>query len=611
MSQQSRLFSMMQVDKTAQLIEQVRQLHKQSINAFAATMAVLFYVAYRIKGEMADSLLWGWVGIIVLINLYLLVWIYRLSRSGLNRNNARAYMYSYQLEAILHGGAWGMLPFLLVGANEPLHQLFAYYVLCGMAAGAIATTAMIYRIYLSFMLSMMLPSIAWQMAELGLQIFDMGAIGLLIIFVVAMLFLSHAHYDSVIKTIRLIQQNDELVDGLRSEAQRSEAANRSKTEFLSNTSHELRTPLNAIMGFSSLLMKFHKPELPDKAREYVGSIHQAGNHLSELINQVLDLAKIETDKVKAESRPVDLKALLGDCIELMRPLAVEHEVTLKDVTDDCLDNDAGIYVMADPLRLRQVVINLISNAVKYNQPWGEVAIHCAVTDGQVRVEVEDTGLGIPAEFQPEIFTPFTRAHQHLNVEGTGIGLAVTRKNLELMGSDIQLHSSVGTGSRFWFSLPRADAPMVPTNEVEAAVSSAHTGLDIQLLYVEDNPLGLRLMQEVMGQVDGITLHCAETGEAGYRLALQTLPDVIILDINLPDISGVEVMKRLREEPLTRHIPVLALSASALAEDVERGLRAGFSEYLKKPCMPDEIVQRVIELATQGQGPRFARSATTS
>lgn len=607
MTHQERLLSMMQTDKTAQLIEQVRQLHRQSVYAFFATMVVVGFVIFRVQGNMSSLWLNTWVGTIVAINIYLLIWIYHLKRHGLNRDNVRAYMLSYQLEAILHGTAWGMLPFLLAGSEDPLHEMFAYYVICGMAAGAIGTTGMIYRIYLSFMLTMMLPSIIWQVLELGVDIFDMGTIGLMVIFVIALLVVSHGHYDSIVKNIMLVQQNEQLVDELREEAKRSEAANRAKTEFLSNTSHELRTPLNAIMGFSSLLMKFCQQDLPEKAREYVRNIHQAGSHLSELINQVLDLAKIETDKVSVKSEAVNLSGVLGECLELMRPLAVEHGVQLEEQI--AAGNDDSFYALADPLRLRQVMINLISNAIKYNQAGGSVQVNCSSRDNRVRIEVVDSGVGIPVDKFQEIFTPFTRAHQHLNVEGTGIGLTVTKKNLELMGSRIQVASQDGGGSRFWFELPRAEAPeMSPQLEVGKEFC-VPTELDIQLLYVEDNPLGMRLMQEVMEQVDGITLNCAETGEAGYRLALELCPDVIILDINLPDISGMEVVQMLRADPRTRNVPVVALSASALAEDVERGLQAGFTEYLKKPCLPDEIVERVIALANPRQLPVTSVSAS--
>lgn len=601
MTTQARLLSIMQIDKCAQLIEQVNQLHRQSVNALVATMVVLFYVAYRIHGELPDRDLWTWVTIIGLINVYLLIWIWRVRSQGINQQNVRRFLLAYQLEALLHGTAWGMLPFILANSQDSLHQLFSYYVICGMAAGAIATTGMIYRIYLSFMLTMMLPSIIWQIFELGVDIFDMGAIGLLIIFVVAMLFLSHAHNVSIVRGIRLLQQNEELVNSLREEAHRADAANRAKSEFLSNTSHELRTPLSAIMGFSNLLMKIRSQDLPKRAREYVRNIHHAGSHLSELINQVLDLARIETDKADAQAQAVHLESLLGETLQLMRPLAEEHQVSLSQIDTEQHRLPQDIYVKADPLRLRQVMLNLLSNSIKYNHAGGRVDVSYRLESGRAWIEVRDTGLGIPRDKHQEIFTPFTRVHPHLNLEGSGIGLAVTQKNLQMMGSEIELDSVEGKGSCFRFALPCSEPPEQQELEsAQFASSLVAPATPVQVLYVEDNPMGLRLMQEVMGEVEGINLLCAETGEEGYRMAVESLPQVVILDINLPDISGVEVMRRLRANPLTCHIPALALSASAMDDDVERGLEAGFTEYLKKPCLPDEIVSRVLTLARRQQ-----------
>ncbi|MBD3669694.1 MAG: response regulator [Gammaproteobacteria bacterium] len=585
----------MQVDKTSQLIAQVDQLYKQSLNALVATLAVMAFVTYQISGNVPHTQLWIWVSVIVLINIYLTIWILRIRKTGVHQNNVRLYLYTYQIEAILHGGSWGMLPFLLLNNPDPESQLFAYFVVCGMAAGAIATTAMIYRIYLSFMLPMLLPIIIWQGIGFGPQMFDSGAFGLLLIFFIAMLALSHAHYDSVIKTIRLVQQNEDLVNDLRQAVERSEAANQAKTEFLSNTSHELRTPLNAIMGFSSLLMKFSLDDLPQKAKEYVRNIHQAGSHLSDLINQVLDIAKIETNKAPVELRAVDIRSMLRETMKLMRPLAVQHQVHLKDDSVE-IETDAS-WVTADPLRLRQVLINLISNAIKYNREQGDVSIRCMLHDGFVRIEIEDNGIGIAPDKHEEIFSAFSRVHHDLKIEGTGIGLTVSKKNLELMGSNIHMSSEPGIGSKFWFDLPRAETPSESLPGIDLPGFDTEAIYDIKVLYVEDNPLGMRLMQEVMSQVQGITLFCAETGEQGYQMALDTLPDVILLDINLPDISGMEVMQRLRELPGMQLVPMVALSASALTDDVELGLKAGFTEYLKKPCPPDEIVERVIELAS--------------
>jgi protein-histidine pros-kinase len=376
----------------------------------------------------------------------------------------------------------------------------------------------------------------------------------------------------------------------------AEAANRAKTEFLSNMSHELRTPLNAILGFSSLLINYKQEPLPDKVNEFLDNIHDAGLHLSSLIDQILDLAKIEAGRANLDLQSIALGKLLEDSVKLIRPLAAQHRIRLHLDIEACHDDGRGVYVSADILRLRQVMINLISNAIKYNTENGWISVRCRDNGQRLRVEVEDSGIGIAKEQQEEIFMPFTRAHLGHNAEGSGIGLAVTQKNLELMGSQIHLDSEPGRGSRFWFELQRVKPPALSKASVDTAVMEPQAPLGISVLYVEDNPIGMRLMEEVIKTLPGVTFYGAESGEAGYSLAREVSPDLIFMDINLPDISGIEVMQRLRSEPETRDIPVIALSASALDEDVRRGLEAGFLHYLRKPCEPEEIIRLVTGLA---------------
>jgi len=377
----------------------------------------------------------------------------------------------------------------------------------------------------------------------------------------------------------------------------AEAANRAKTEFLSNMSHELRTPLNAMLGFSSLLMNYGEEPLPDKVHEFLGNINEASRHLSELIDQVLDLAKIEAGKTNLDLQPVALNKILEDCVRLMRPLAVQSRVRLEFDAQACRDKGQDIYVSADVLRLRQVVINLISNAIKYNVEQGSVRLYCQLQGNNLEIAVEDSGIGIPCDQQEEIFTPFTRAHKDHSVEGSGIGLAVTQKNLELMHSRIQLESEPGKGSRFSFVLQRVAAPVrEPEPSADCMSIQPQAPLDISVLYVEDNAIGMRLMEEVIKGLPGVDFYGASNGEEGYRLAREVVPDLIFMDINLPDISGIEVMQRLHSQAETRDIPIIALSASALDEDVRRGLEAGFLHYLRKPCEPGEIIRLVSGLA---------------
>jgi PAS domain S-box-containing protein len=356
----------------------------------------------------------------------------------------------------------------------------------------------------------------------------------------------------------------------------AEQANRAKGEFLSSMSHELRTPMNAILGFSQLLELDRG--LEPRAAGYVHEILRAGHHLLALINEVLDLARIESGRMSLSPEALPLADVVHDAVTLVGPLARQHDVALG------VDALRGLVVHADRLRLRQVLLNLLSNAVKYNRAGGSVRVRAEVRDMfTVRIGVVDTGIGIAAQHLPQLFQPFSRIGGS-RAEGTGIGLSICERLVRLMGGQIGVQSQPGTGSEFWIDLPRDDLAEAPPPRAAAGTGApaAQPGRHARVLYIEDNPANLTLVEMIVQRHPGVELQTAPSGSLGLDLARSGRPDLVLLDIHLPDIDGFEVLARLRADAATRTLPVVAVTAQAMPDDVKRVLAAGFDGYLAKP-----------------------------
>jgi PAS domain S-box-containing protein len=370
----------------------------------------------------------------------------------------------------------------------------------------------------------------------------------------------------------------------------AEKANLAKSDFLSSMSHELRSPLNAILGFAQLM---ESDELPPSAnqKESIAQILQAGWHLLKLINEILDLAKVESGQVPMSEEPVSLSEVMLECQTMVEPQAQQRDIklTLPDFAAPC-------FVRADRTRLKQILINLLSNAIKYNRKPGVVSVTCDVgTPERVRVSISDTGAGLNTEQLAQLFQPFNRLGQEAGgEEGTGIGLVVAKRLVELMGGSIGADSTVGVGSVFWFELLAAVDPRLAQNHKDTAIlaripDTSGTRLHT-VLYVEDNPANLKLVEKIIARHPDIRLLTALNGTSGVELARVSQPDVILMDINLPDISGFKALQFLRLAPATKHIPVIAVSANAMPLNIETGLEAGFFRYITKPIKVDEFME---------------------
>jgi PAS domain S-box-containing protein len=378
----------------------------------------------------------------------------------------------------------------------------------------------------------------------------------------------------------------------------AEKANLAKSDFLSNMSHELRSPLNAILGFAQL-MESGTPPPTLAQRQSIDQILQAGWYLLELINEILDLALIESGKLSLSPEPTSLADVLSDCRGMIAPLAVKSGVglTFPRFAD-------APFVKADRTRVKQVLINLLTNAIKYNRAGGSVEVICTMSATQrTRIAVHDTGNGLSPEKLAQLFQPFNRLGQESgSEEGTGIGLVVSKRLTELMGGEIGVESTVGKGSVFWIELHATQAPQlaaVATEHGEDARARAPSDAPYTLLCVEDNPTNLMLVEKLMERRPDIQLLVATDGIRGIEKARAARPDVILMDINLPGISGLIALGILAEDPETASIPVIALSANAMPVDIERGLAAGFFRYLTKPIKVNEFMDTLdsaLELA---------------
>ncbi len=399
------------------------------------------------------------------------------------------------------------------------------------------------------------------------------------------------------------QLHEEMAERRRAEEalgqakEEAERASRAKSEFLSRMSHELRTPLNAILGFGQVL---EMDQLGPEQGESVTYILKAGRHLLGLIDEVLDIARIEAGRLSLSLEPVHVKVVFDEARSLIRPLADERKVRLQVDVPEASD----LYVLADRQRLKQVLLNLLSNAVKYNHEGGTITLALEEAPAnRLRFKVSDTGLGIPPEKVERLFTPFERLGvESGGIEGTGLGLALSKGLVEAMGGAMGVESAVGRGSTFWIELAKAQSPEAESVRIaEGAPATVVLRKGATVLYVEDNLSNVRLIESVLARRPSVKLLPAMQGRLALDLAREHRPDLILLDLHLPDIPGDEVLRRLQEDPRTQQIPVVVISADAFEGRIKRLLTAGARGYLTKPIDVREFLRVLDETLKEREG----------
>jgi signal transduction histidine kinase/CheY-like chemotaxis protein len=572
------------------LVEQVRLLYAQTTGGLIASAIGAGGLALVLWDMVPRAQLVPWLALmcLVLAARVVLIRLYRHAKPA--PEAVKPWRAWFALAVGATGLLWGAALVMFFPGAPGLQQIYVAILVVTMAAGGLVMFAPAFFIYAIFVAGALGPFAAWIFFQ-GTEFIILGVFATAL---VAMLLVGARRvHETLMTSLRLRFETESLTDKLFWAKEEAEHANHAKSDFLSRMSHELRTPMNAILGFAQLL-DYDVADDPRDAERAANVQHilNAGHHLMGLIDDVLELSRIEIGGISLSLDRCAPRVAIEASLSLIRAPAYARGVRVTDRAARRALPDLN----TDSARLRQILVNLLSNAVKYNRDGGTVTVDAEPVDGgMLRISVRDTGPGIPLDKQDDLFKPFNRLGAETSgIEGTGIGLTITRRLAEALGGHLGFESAPGQGSTFWVDLPLAAANDVapetgPVGDPapDDTVLGRLAGLTV--LCVEDNPANLRLIEALIARVPGTTLLTSEDTKTGLGMARARVPDVILMDINLPGMDGFEALAELKADPATAAIPVIALSANAMPADVERGRAAGFVRYLTKPINLDELL----------------------
>lgn len=517
------------------------------------------------------AVVWSWCAVILAVSFYRSVFTYNYYRRHAGISPGINWRLQFKLGAYITAVAWASCMWLFYPVGYPEYQVVMIMGLFGIASGAIAIQSYdrsIITVFHGILFLGIQSRLLWEGGHFSYQLF----------------FFTVIFFGFLIKGGMDIGKSYNELLALRYE---SEDRSQAKSEFLSKMSHELRTPLNAIIAFSDLIL--YEKNLNPKLRTHIQHIYKAGSHLLALVDDVLDLARIESGKFTITIEPVKLRDVLEECYSLIQPIALDAGVSLS------FDTRVDYVVNASHTSLKQALLNLLSNAVKYNQQHGNITVSYELKDhNRLRINIIDTGKGLSTEQQKNLFSPFERiGAEYSNVQGTGIGLTITRQLVDSMGGKVGVESTQGKGSTFWIELSLS-ALQENTQPASGPVNRHISKLQQSkfIVYVEDDPVNAHLMSAIINEMTNHELVIARTGKEGLAIILEQLPDLVLLDLGLPDMNGYEILEKMQANPKTRNIPVIAISAKAMMDDIERGKEAGFDDYLTKPVKAAELLTSI-------------------